>query len=254
MPKAARMLSIEDVDTLAAALVRFAEEAQAALADLDLELRRAAQWVEQDRRVYWAEEVRRGWDAVARARRELEQARLINRVDEVPSSCVDQKKALQRSQKRLELAMNKQEVVRTWAYRTTKQIEEYRGKVGPLAEWLTTDYPRALAGLRRMARALHAYVSQQAMASPKSLLEAVEGLASAGLASATRGSVETGASPQSPKAQEVSEEVVPEASGFGSDSETAQEEAPGDVSSPAPCVPEMPSCEEGEDPSREASL
>lgn len=249
MPKAARMLSIEDVDTLAAALVRFAEEAQAALDDLDLELRRAAQWVEQDRRVYWAEEVRRGWDAVARARRELEQARLIYRVDEVPSSCVDQKKALQRSQKRLELAMAKQEVVRTWAYRTTKQIEEYRGKVGPLAEWLTTEYPRALAGLRRMARALHSYVSQQATASPKSLLEAVEGLASA-----TRGSVETVTSPQSPKAQEASEELLPEGSGFGSGSETAREEAPGDVSSPAPRVPDMPSCEEGEDPSREASL
>ncbi|MCS7306349.1 MAG: hypothetical protein NZ602_14730 [Thermoguttaceae bacterium] len=179
MAKSARVLAIEDVDTLAAALVRFAEEAQAALADLDLELRRASQWIEQDRPRYWESQVRLGWEAVARARRELEQARLIHRVDEVPSSCIDQKKALQRAQRRLDLAMQKQRLVRQWIYRTAKQAEEYRGKVSPLVEWLGAEYPRALAGLRRMARALESYISQQAIPTPKSLLEAVEGLASA---------------------------------------------------------------------------
>ncbi len=179
MAKSARVLNVEDVDSLAAALVRFAEEAQAALADLDLELRRASQWIEQDRPRYWEAQVRRGWEELARARRELEQARLIHRVDEVPSSCIEQKKALQRAQKRLDLAMEKQRLVRQWAYRTAKQAEEYRGKVGPLAEWLGTEYPRALAALRRMARALESYISQQAFATPKSLLEAVEGLGSA---------------------------------------------------------------------------
>ena len=180
MAKSARVLAIEDVDTLAAALVRFAEEAQAALADLDLELRRASQWIEQDRPRYWEAEVRRGWEAVARARRELEQARLIHRIEEAPSSCIDQKKALQRAQKRLDLAMEKQRLVRQWAYRTAKQTEEYRGQVGPLAEWLGAEYPRALAALRRMARALESYVGQEAVPTPKSLLEAVQGLVSAG--------------------------------------------------------------------------
>lgn len=179
MAKSARVLAIEDVDTLAAALVRFAEEAQAALADLDLEIRRASQWMEQDRPRYWEVQVRRGWEELARARRELEQARMIHRVGDVPSSCIDQKKALQRAQNRLDLSMTKQQSVRQWAYRTAKQTEEYRGKVGPLVEWLAAEYPRALAALRRMARALESYVGQEAVPSPKSLLEAVEGLASA---------------------------------------------------------------------------
>lgn len=193
MAKSARLLAIEDVDTLAAALVRFAEEAQAALADLDLELRRASGWIEQDRPRYWEAQVRRGWEDLARARRELEQARLSHRVDEVPSSCLDQKKALQRAQKRLDLAMEKQRLVRPWAYRTAKQAEEYRGKVGPLQEWLSSEYPRALAALRRMAHALEAYVGQEAVPPPKSLLEAVEGLASA-----SRGSPEETTSPAPP--------------------------------------------------------
>jgi len=180
MAKSARVLAIDDVDRLAAALVRFAEEAQAALADLDLELRRASQWIEQDRPRYWEAEVRRGWEAVARARRELEQARLIHRIEEAPSSCIDQKKALQRAQQRLDLAMEKQRLVRQWAYRTAKQAEEYRGQVGPLAEWLGAEYPRALAALRRMTRALESYVGHQAPATPQSLLEAVQGLGSAG--------------------------------------------------------------------------
>lgn len=179
MAKSARVLAIEDVDRLAAALVRFAEEAQAALADMDLELRRANQWIEQDRPRYWEAQVRRSWEQVARARQELEQARMFQRTDEVPSSCIDQKKALQRAQKRLDLSMAKQQAVRQWVYRTAKQTEEYRGKVGPLMEWLSSEYPRALAALRRMALSLESYISQQAPPSPTSLLEAVEGLASA---------------------------------------------------------------------------
>ncbi len=164
MGRAARVFSVDAVDALSAALIEFADEAAVALADLDLEVRRAVQWVQQDRKLYWEHEVRRGWDDLAAARRELERCMVTHKVADHRPSCIEEKKALQRAKARLDVAMEKVKAVRRWSHAVGKEADDYRGGVGQLAQWLSADYPKAKAALRRMAAALDYYLALETSA------------------------------------------------------------------------------------------
>lgn len=216
MTRAARVLSIDDVDAVSAALTRFAEETAGALADLDLEIRRALEWVQQDRKLHWDQEVRRGWDAVAGARRELERRMITHKVADHRPSCVEEKKALALAKRRLDVALEKVKAVRRWSHAVEKESNEYRGSIGPLAQWLSADFPRAIASLRRMAGALDHYVA----VAPSAAKIDAEG-PSSGLPSAARGTPEppadrpaqdeapATAAPQSAGAQDPAREDPP---------------------------------------------
>ena len=56
MSRFARVTSIDVLQTLAAALQKFRGEAAGALDDLDIEIRRALEWIHHDRKEYWAQE------------------------------------------------------------------------------------------------------------------------------------------------------------------------------------------------------
>lgn len=157
MSPRARLISIDAVDALRAALAKFGEEAASALADLDLEVKRGADWIQHDRKEYWAQEVRLGWDRVAEARANL-QRRMIYRVSEERPSALEEKKALEAAKRRLQTAQQKVEAVRRWSYLVQREMNEYVAVIGQLAAWLQNDLPRALAALKRMGIALDAYV------------------------------------------------------------------------------------------------
>ncbi len=168
MARHARVLSIDAVDAMSAALVRFAEEASVALTDLDLEIRRAVAWVQEDRKSHWKTQVRLGWDRVASARQELERRRLSGKVGGREPSCIEEKKALQLAKRRLEVAMEKVEAVRRWSHIAAKESDEYRGQIGQLAQWLVSDYPKLIAVLKRMAGSLEAYTMLKSSLPPLS--------------------------------------------------------------------------------------
>jgi len=157
MSPRARLISIDAVDDLAAALKKFGEEAAAALADLDLEVKRGVDWVQHDRKDHWAQEVRLGFDRVAEARANLDR-RLIYRVSEERPSALEEKKALDLAKRRLGVAQQKVEAVRHWSYLVQRETNEYVAVIGQLAGWLQNDLPKALAALKRMSMALEAYV------------------------------------------------------------------------------------------------
>lgn len=158
MSRAARVISIDVLERMVAALRVFEEEAAKALTDLDMEVRRAEQWVGEEQRDFWRNQVRRGEDKVAEARITLERARMFTTLPGERRSCVDEKKALDRAKRRLELSHEKVEAVRRWTYLLDRELLEYRGFVAQLASWLQVDLPRAVAALRRMQQALERYV------------------------------------------------------------------------------------------------
>ena len=164
MGRAAKVTSIDAVDAMTAAMVRFAEDAAAALSDLELELRRALEWIQHDRKMYWAQEVRNGWDRVAQARQELERHRVLHKVADHEPGCREEKKALAEAKRRLHVAQEKVEAVRRWSHAVEKEVNEYRGSVHQLASWLQADFPRAVASLHRMTGALDSYVKLQSTA------------------------------------------------------------------------------------------
>jgi hypothetical protein len=147
---------------MVAAVDAFRSEAAAALEGLDMDIRRALEWIHQDRRGHWDHEVRRGWDRITQARLQLQQARTTRRVGDHEPACADEKKALQRAQRRLQTAQEKVEAVRHWARAIDEAVNDYRGARTPLVAWLESEAPKALAALRRMMDNLETYVALQA--------------------------------------------------------------------------------------------
>jgi chromosome segregation ATPase len=155
----AKVTSTEAVERLASALDAFKEEAVAALDSLELEVRRVLEWICHDRKDFWDQEVRRGWNRVAEARAELERRMTYHRVGEHQPACRDEKLALEKAKRQLHTAEQKIEVVRRWRKAVEQELTEYQGAVNQLSSWLQSDHPRAMADLKRMTAALGSYVA-----------------------------------------------------------------------------------------------
>jgi hypothetical protein len=161
MPRSARLTSIDAVDTLAAAVRRFQEEAGSALMELQLEVNRVLDWIDNDRPGYWKNQVRRGWERLAEARADLERAQWQQRVAGHEPTCHVEKKALERAKQRLRIAEEKLREVQHWRHVVQRAMIDYRGGTGPLARWLEVELPKVLVALDRMGRALESYVATE---------------------------------------------------------------------------------------------
>jgi len=158
----ARLTRIDALQEMAAAVDAFRNEAITALEDLDMEIRRAVQWIHHDRREHWNHAVRRGWDQLTEARLQLQQARTARRIGEHDPACIDEKKALARAQRRLEIAQEKIEAVRHCTRAIDHAVDEYRGVRTQLSCWLESEAPKALAALQRMMDNLEEYLALHA--------------------------------------------------------------------------------------------
>lgn len=157
MARGAKVRSIDAVGTFSAALKNFEEEATGALTSLDMEVRRALEWIHQERKEYWKQQVRRRQDKVAEARGDLGRCMTYRSTDERPS-CHEEKIALEKAKRRLRVAEEKVQVVRHWARVLDHEVHEFRGSMNQLAHWLQVDHPQSVAALERMMSALSAYV------------------------------------------------------------------------------------------------
>jgi len=152
----AHVVSIEALAAWKDSLGLFADEGRDALVAVEMEIRRAVDWLEEKTRL-WHAEVRKSEDLVVQAKAELTRRKMLPIVGKHPD-CTEQEKALRRAQARLEAAELKLETCRRWAPRLRKAIEEYQGMARPLAGWLEHDLPRAAAVLEQRIAALERYV------------------------------------------------------------------------------------------------
>jgi hypothetical protein len=154
----ARVKSIDALQTMSAAMECFRADATTAVDDLDMEIRRALQWIGQDCRQYWNHELRLARDGVTEARLQLQHAMTYRRMSGEHSSCIEEKKALQKAQRRLQVAEGKVEAIPHWVVTIERVVNEYRASRSQFANWLDSDFPRAVAVLSRMISALETYV------------------------------------------------------------------------------------------------
>jgi hypothetical protein len=158
MGRAAWVKSIDALQSMSAAVECFHSDASSALDDLDMEIRRALQWIGEDCRQYWKEEVRRRWDRVTEAKQQLEHAQTFRRIEGQKSSCIEEKKALAAAKRHLDLAQDKLKAISHWVVAIERAVNEYRGIRSHLLNWLDADFPRAVAALSRMIANLENYV------------------------------------------------------------------------------------------------
>jgi hypothetical protein len=154
----ANVASVEAINVLRAALVRFAESAEAALTALSLEARRPLEWIEDDRTRYWPQQARRAADAVNEARIALErrEARISG---EDPQYCYDERKALEKAKRRLHLCEEKIGATRRWRVQMQKEVEELQVQIARLRHYLETDLVKAMATLEQMSVSLEKYLA-----------------------------------------------------------------------------------------------
>jgi hypothetical protein len=157
----AKITSTDAVRHFRYALEEFASESREAVTQLLLELRRAVDWVEQDRGRYWPREAQRAADAVIEARHDLERCEAALRAED-KRSCYEQKMALERAKRRLRLAEDKVRAVRRWRVAVHREGDQFQGRMAKLANFLDTDVPRGVAALDRMIAALDKYTERAA--------------------------------------------------------------------------------------------
>ena len=202
MGRLAKVTSIDVIEHFAAAMTCFGEGAKTSLEGIDMEVRRALNWIQREQKDYWTQRIRRGWDEVNIARKELERKLMFYPGDDRPSAH-DERLALEAAKRRLQLAQEKVEAVKRWSHRVQREVNEYIGAIQPLRAWMEFELPKALADLGRMARALEDYVALESSAEPV-FPDELSALIGSGPATAAQGEETT--SSNQPEAQAKAED------------------------------------------------
>ena len=158
MGQRARVTSIDAVDDFAAALRCFQHEVARILETLQLGIHRAVQWIQQDQRQYWKQQLRKSDQKVQEAKLALERCLIFKGGGDQRAACVEEKRALQRAKRRHQLCREKLQAVRRWSQDVERAVFEYKAEVGELRAWVETDAARTLALLERIRRTLEEYV------------------------------------------------------------------------------------------------
>lgn len=152
----ARVNSIDAVREWKEALAGFRHSAQDALLAVEMEIRRHADWLDDQRR-HWQGEIRRLEEKIQVAQSELWRKKnmpIISNPD-----YYQEEKVVRRLQQRLDEAHAKLEQTRKWAIAMKRAVEEYEGPGRQLGNLLEADLPRALAHLEQRIAALEGYLA-----------------------------------------------------------------------------------------------
>lgn len=148
--------SIAAVIDWRADLTNYADSLAEAMAGVELEIRRAYDWIEEQLS-RWKKAIRDCEEEVVRAKAELAQRKFPN-WDGGEPDCTVQEKNLRLARARLEHAEEKVEVCRRWLGRLPKMIDEmFTGSSRRLRTMLEADLPVALTELGRRVASLESY-------------------------------------------------------------------------------------------------
>ncbi len=152
----AAVRSIAAVIEWHAALTNYGDGLSEAMAGVDMEIRRAFDWL-GEQLTRWQRAVRDCEEGVVRAKSELSQRR-IPTWDGCDPDCTVQEKALRLAKAKLEHAEEKVETVHRWIGRLPKLVDEtYTGPSRRLKSMLELDLPNAITELSRRIGALESY-------------------------------------------------------------------------------------------------
>jgi hypothetical protein len=147
------------------AVALFRDEALDALSSINMEVRRAFDWIAEEAQA-WHREAREAEQAVVQAKAELSQRKTPNFDGRIPDTSV-QEENLARAKARLRFAEDQVDVCRKWAVRLPKLVsEEYEGPARRLGNFLEADLPVAIAQLGARIEALHRYTQVAPASAP----------------------------------------------------------------------------------------
>ena len=155
-PGSAHVGSSDAIVDYRAALLTFLDEVSSAMESIQMKAGKALRWLDEDAPAYWKREQQTAYDAVAAARTELVKCRTIT-VAGRKKSCIEEKKALQRAQARLDLCDAQRSKTRAAAIESHSAADDYRARIGALERFVESELPKLQALLHRTIVALDAY-------------------------------------------------------------------------------------------------
>ncbi|MBC8357201.1 MAG: hypothetical protein H8E66_34960 [Planctomycetes bacterium] len=156
MNQSAKVTSIDAVRALRSALIKFEENARNGVIGLELEIRRAVDWIDVDRRRYWPVQVKKASDGLAEARNALERCQLKYGSEE-PPSCYEQKKNYELAKRRLRYCEEQVRKVKHWAQAIRRELTTFEGQMAEMKLCVDSEIPRAVAAIGKMLAALERY-------------------------------------------------------------------------------------------------
>ena len=175
MSSGARVDSIDALKVFRVALVKFGEEANAALASAEAELQRTVGWLERDQMSYWTFQLRKRQEGLSRAQEALRQKKIFPDAAGRFPTPVEEEKAVRKWKAAVEEAELKLANCRKYARLLQKAIMDYKGGVQRFAADVQVETPNAVARLDRMVEKLEAYVALNAGVAPAPVREASVG-------------------------------------------------------------------------------
>ncbi len=160
----AQVQSLEKLLDFQASLATYAHHAKEALCSIDMDIRRAQDWLEE-RQQFWHAETRRAEEEVFKAKQELARRRLI-RIGDRPADTTEQEINLAKAMQRLHHAEHKRSACRRWLRDLPDAIAEYQGQAVNYQTILESDVPRMSAFLDRKMDLLEAYAQVSAADGP----------------------------------------------------------------------------------------
>jgi len=157
MSSQADVKSLDTLSFVKAALASYAHETGQAIAEVELEGRRAVDYITVDMAAHWKAEVRRCNDLVNHAIKDLEHCKAFKKVGDNTPSCVEEKKNLEKARAKLANAERKAEAVRRWTPVVLQQFRETCVRLVHFREVIDVNCPKAMAVLERMLKALDSY-------------------------------------------------------------------------------------------------
>jgi hypothetical protein len=159
MSEQASVYSVDALKEFRVAMGMFSEETLGALGAVDMELRRTVLWLQQDRTLYWQDQIKRRREQVAVARAEVARRKLAKTADYTPAYS-EQQEILRRAEASLQEAERRAVMVKKWQPVLQQAILEYHASARRIKDMAAGDIPRGMALLERMIDALTAYLRE----------------------------------------------------------------------------------------------
>jgi hypothetical protein len=139
-----------------AALCTFRADAVDVLAAVDMEIRHAFDWIEQQAKI-WQKAVKECEEEVVQAKADLSRREIPDHTGKTPDTTI-QKERLRKTQARLHFAEEQVQVCRRWLQKLPRMInEEYESHARRLGAFLDSVLPQSLAALQHQIASLEAY-------------------------------------------------------------------------------------------------
>jgi len=160
MSQSANVSSIEVLKGLRVSLTKFAQVASGSLDETSGDIRRTSNWLSNDQYGYWKKQLQTRNELYVRAKLNLKRKQVFERsLSGSASSCLDEKKELQKAERRLKEAEFKFGRTKAWSQRMEKETSDYRATVQGLVRAIEVDIPNSRARLDKMIDALDAYIA-----------------------------------------------------------------------------------------------